>query len=101
MKFSFLKFNKDKIPPLSRVRPNLFNAYSRWTLLLLIFLLALVVSGFVSFKLFYSVYTESFKKDIKSSIPDNLIDTAKLSSVVKERSDFTNSTTTIPANPFR
>lgn len=99
MKFSILNFRKNKTPALSSLRPALFNINSHWFASLGLFFVALIATALIASKLFYLVYSESFKKETPKEALENLIDAKKLKASIEKRIDFIMTETSLPKDP--
>lgn len=94
-----LKFRKNNIPPLSSLRPALFDVYRYWFIGLGGFFAIVIITALIGFKLFYGVYYESYKKETPKETLENLIDVNKLNVVIEKRNDFIIATSTLPRDP--
>lgn len=95
----FLKVKKNKIPSPQSLRRPIFNIEKFWFAGLGICFLALLVNGFISFKLMYNQYFEGYKETPVFSDDEDLINIKRLESVIKIRSDFINQKLSIPRDP--
>lgn len=99
MKFSLLKFKKNNTPPLSSLRPALFDINLYWFVALGLFCAIFLVTALIGFQLFYSVYSESYKKDMSGSVAEDIINVSKLKSSVETRINFIMEESPLPRDP--
>jgi len=100
MKFNFLKPNKSKnLPPLSSLRPQIFDVDRSWFLALGLFIVIIVITGIIGFRLFYYQYTEGYKQSGPASNFKNIIDANKLNSAIQKRGDLINQKISLPRDP--
>ncbi|KKR28237.1 MAG: hypothetical protein UT61_C0054G0009 [Candidatus Woesebacteria bacterium GW2011_GWA1_39_8] len=99
MKFSALKFRKNNGPSLSSLRPALFDVNSHWFVGLGIFFAILIITALIGLKLFYLVYSESYKKETPREVLENLVDINKLKNTIEKRNNFIIGTSTLPGDP--
>jgi hypothetical protein len=99
MKFTFLKFKKDKLPPLKSLRPQVFNGDFLWFVSLGLCLIIFIVNALVGFRFFYSLYFESYKKLGPTENFENLININKINNFIGKRNDFINKPISLPRDP--
>lgn len=93
------KFKRKKTLSFESVRPPIFNDAKYWTLILLVFFAILFATTIAGFKLFHSVYTESYKKDIPVISADEVISAKKLKSLIGKRQELLDQKITLPEDP--
>jgi len=98
MKFNFLKFKKDNSPSLESLKVEIFNVDKFWFMTLVLCFVILLVTALVGFKLFYSLYFESYKNSAAENF-GNLINVERLKSAVENRNNFINEQISLPRDP--
>jgi hypothetical protein len=99
MKFPSLKLKKDHTPKLSSMRPPIFDVDSRWYKTLGMFFIALLVIMLVGFKLFYSVYYETYKTEGSAENYNSLIGVNRLNDAIDKRQNFLDKQIDLPRDP--
>lgn len=99
MKFIFLKLKKKGLPNLKSLKPQIFDIDLFWFVGLGLFLIVVVITGLVGFKLFYSLYTESYKDTKSAENFKNIINIDKLNSAIEKRNNFINQEISVPKDP--
>jgi hypothetical protein len=99
MKFAFLKKKKDRLPSLKSLRPPVFDVDLFWFAGLGAGFVVLLITAFVSFKLSYSQYFESYKVLKSPENYENPIDINKLERTINKRNDFINQKISLPKDP--
>jgi hypothetical protein len=99
MKFTFLKKKKDRLPTAKSLRPPIFDIDLFWFASLSVGFVILLITAFISFKLSYSQYFESYKVSKSPENYENLINVSKLKSTISERDDFVKQEISIPKDP--
>ena len=98
MKFTFLKFKKNNLPPLKSLRPQIFDVDTLWFASLGLFWIIFIIMAFVGFKLFYSQYSESYKtSSLENS--ENIVNINGLNSAIEKRNVFLNEQVILPRDP--
>lgn len=94
------KFKKTRSPSLKSLQPQIFNMDRLWFSALGVFLLILVITGLIGFWLFYSQYTESYKKETESTGNfENIMHISKLRNAIEKRNNFINAEISVPKDP--
>ncbi len=88
MKFSFLKFNRNMMPENSSLRPLIFNVNLYWFLILLTSLFIFIFAATLGFKLFSTLYLESYKKDTSNLTANDVLDIKRLEKNIENRNKF-------------
>lgn len=96
MKFTFLKFKKNDLPPLKSLRPQVFDTDLFWYLSLGVCFLFFLVMALVGFNLSYSQYFESYKNSVPVENPGSIINADRLKSAIEKRNEFINKETILP-----
>ena len=99
MKFIFLKQKNNHLPSLKSLRPPIFNIDLFWFASLGAGFLILIITAFISFKISYSQYFESYKVSKSSENYENLINISRLENAVTKRNSFINQEFSLPKDP--
>lgn len=99
MKLPTLKFKRDNNPKIDSLRPAIFDISSRWYKILGLFFVALTLILLVGFKLFRTVYYETYKTEVSSENYNSLIGVNKLKDVVAKRENFIKQKVDLPPDP--
>lgn len=99
MNFSFLKFNRNTMPQNSSLRPLIFNVNLYWFLILIISLLVFIFGAALGFKLFSTLYLESYKKDNSNLSANDVLDIKRLEKNIENRNKFLTSPREILPDP--
>jgi uncharacterized membrane protein len=99
MKFNFLKFKRNNLPPLQSLRPRIFNADLLWFISLGAALVIFIITAFIGLKLFYSQYFESYKQSRTGENFENLININRLKNTVESRNNLINKKTLLSQDP--
>lgn len=99
MNLSFLKFNRNAMPENSSLRPLIFNVNLYWFLILLASLFIFIFGAALGFKLFSTLYLESYKKDTSNLSASDLLDIKRLEINIENRNKFILSPRKIPTDP--
>ncbi len=99
MKFNFLNFKKNQTPPLSSLRPPIFDVRKHWLATLGLSALIFIITALIGAKLFYTGYFETYKKQKTGDDFQNIIDIKQLKRVVEKRNNFIKTESTLPKDP--
>src|SRR3989344_2125755 len=99
MKFNFLKLKKKGLPSLKSLKPQIFDIDLFWFVSLGLFLIIVFITSLVGFKLFYSLYTKSYKDTRSTESFKNIINVDKLNGAIEKRNNFINQEISIPKDP--
>lgn len=99
MKFNFLKFKKQGLPSLKSLRPQIFDVNLFWFMALGLSLVIFIITGFIGFRLFYSQYSESYKKSGSTENIERTMNINKLKDVILKRNELINQEITLPRDP--
>lgn len=99
MKFTFLKFKKNDLPPLKYLRPQIFDTDLFWYLSLGLCFLLFLVMALVGFNLSYAQYFESYKNSVPAEDLGNIINAERLKSAILKRNEFINQQISLPRDP--
>ena len=87
------------MPENSSLRPLIFNVNLYWFLILLCSLFVFIFGAALGFKLFSTLYLESYKKDSYGLNANNIVDLKRLERNIENRQKFITSPKEIPADP--
>lgn len=99
MKFTFLKFKKNDLPPLKSLRPQIFDTDLFWYLSLGLCFLLFLIMALVGFNLAYAQYFESYKSSVPVEDLGNIINAERLKGAIEKRNQFINQQVSLPRDP--
>jgi hypothetical protein len=99
MKLTFLKFKKNSLPPLTSLRPKIFNIDLFWFASLGLCFVILVITALIGFNFFYSQYFETYKQSGPAENFQNIINIDQLKNTIQKRNNFINASSTLPRDP--